>query len=184
MRRIRVVVSAACGLVLVPGAALGADAGAGDEVATLEAQLATEHAALATSDCAAACRALGSIRRAADKICALEPGARCDAARSKADDATRRVREACPDCSLALAPLDEDTRERAASPAPPAAGTAAEESAPRGGCRSCASAGSGGAAADWGWLAGALLVVATLGRSRQVSAGRRSTPRPGSRRRR
>lgn len=101
---------------------------ADDDVATLATDLDHQVAALSTSDCASACKALGSIRRAADKICALEPGgSRCDAARTKADDATKRVREACPDCAEAAmtpAPTEAKTAPAAAPPA----------EAERGGC--------------------------------------------------
>ena len=128
---------------------VAARARAADDVRTLEAQLNEEHAALRTTDCDAACRALASIRRAADKICALEQGPRCDAARAKLADATRRVHDACPDCALA------------AGPSPPAPEPAAEASAPpaekeRGGCRSCAETPS---APDGSW---ALVVLATM----------------------
>ncbi|MCW5815605.1 MAG: hypothetical protein KIT84_31550 [Labilithrix sp.] len=108
------------------------------EVTTLEAQLGRETSELATSDCAAACRALASIQRAADRICELEPGPRCAAAREKADAASKRVREACPDCALASAP-PKPLDDRAVTPSPseshPAAAPPPE--AERGGCRSC-----------------------------------------------
>ena len=84
--------------------ALGADAGPGDDVESLAKQLQQEYSALSTSDCAIACKAYASIRRASDKICGLEPGPRCNDARSKADDAQRRVQAACPDCHIASAP--------------------------------------------------------------------------------
>jgi len=138
---------------------------AGDAIADLEKSLAEEHAALSTSDCTAACRALASIRRAADKICALEPGARCSAAHAKAEDATRRVREACPECAIAsITPQPE--RAPAATPVMPAepprasskAGTSsgphAESS--RGGCASC----DAGGAAPGDWTAGGLAILA------------------------
>lgn len=84
-----------------------------DDLTTLEKQLSNEVTALTTTDCTSACRALASIRRAADKICALDPGERCASARAKADDASRRVRAACPDCAIANAP-------GGSPPAPPA----------------------------------------------------------------
>lgn len=129
--------------------AFGADAGPGDDVESLAKQLQQEWSALSTSDCAIACKAYASIRRAADKICGLEPGPRCNDARSKADDAQRRVQAACPDCHIAIAPGKEDER-RAVQPAPPppmdAKGSAtameSSESAPRkGGCASCTTSG-------------------------------------------
>jgi hypothetical protein len=127
--------------------AFGADAGAGDDVDSLSKQLQQEYATLSTHDCAIACKAYASIRRAADRICGLEPGPRCNDARSKADDAQRRVQAACPDCQIAAAPAPgkEDER-RAVQAAPPTesktGGSADSESAPRkGGCASCSTPG-------------------------------------------
>ncbi len=141
---------AAIGIALVLGAAdvHARDAGTPeDDVASLEKHLREEHAALQTQDCVLACRALASIRRAADRICALEPGPRCDDARAKADDARKRVSEACPDCALAAAPPTDDERRAAAKPAPAPAQerveTSGTESAPRrGGCASCTTTGA------------------------------------------
>lgn len=106
---------------------------AGDELATLQKNLADEQSALATSDCSTACRALDSIRRVADRICVLDPGDPCTSARARADAATRRVREACPECAILPG-----------SP-PPAmeAKTVSTDSGPpseskRGGCAGCA----------------------------------------------
>ena len=123
-----------------------ADAGAGEDVDTLLKQLQQETSALSTQDCAIACKAYASIRRAADKICGLEPGPRCADARAKADDAQRRVQAACPDCHLAAGKPKDDER-RAVEYAPPTASpgamgkggdTSEEKNAPsRGGCRSC-----------------------------------------------
>ena len=107
-----------------------------DEATTLEANLNQETTELSTSDCVSACKALNSIRRAADRICELAPGPRCDAARSKADVATKKVKEACPECAIAAAPKLED--ERAQAPEPPAPAATSEAAPPPGGCRSCA----------------------------------------------
>jgi hypothetical protein len=145
-----------------------------EDLTTLEKSLTEQHDALSTSDCATACRALASIRRAADKICALEPGDRCTAGRAKADDATRRVREACPECAIASAPPEAPRREDRAmtkgggSPkASEATGPGAEaapvaQSAPpseskRGGCAGCTTTRGGP-----GDLAGGVLAVAAL----------------------
>jgi len=134
-----------------------------EDVTTLEQTLAAEHAALSTTDCAAACRALASIRRAADKICALDPTARCTAARAKAEDATRRVRDACPDCAIASAPLPSPGREEPAAkkgadaPMPTVEASAPPSESRRGGCAGCEMTG-----AAPGDLAGAALVVAAL----------------------
>ena len=91
--------------------------GAEESVDTLQKQLQDEVAALSTQDCVIACKALASIRRAADRICALESGPRCVDARAKAEDAQQRVQAACPDCHLAAAkPKDEE--QRATEPGP------------------------------------------------------------------
>jgi hypothetical protein len=121
--------------------AFAADAGSSDDTETLLKQLQQEYSALSTQDCVTACKALASIRRAADKICGLEPGPRCADAKSKADDAQRRVQAACPDCQIAAAPpKDDERRATQYAPSTPveAKADAQAESAPRrGGCASC-----------------------------------------------
>lgn len=116
-----------------------------EDATTLERNLASETATLSTADCTTACRALASIRRAADKLCELEPGERCAAGRAKADEATRRVREACPECAIATAPAKPRPvqEERAMTKAGSADAVATAASAPpseskRGGCAGCA----------------------------------------------
>lgn len=128
-------------------------ASSSDEITTLETNLANEHAALSTTDCATACRALASIRRAADRICALDPDARCTAARAKADDATQRVRETCPECAVASSspqpspPVARPARKGGAaepgadSPVETVANAPPSESR-RGGCAGCTTSSS------------------------------------------
>jgi hypothetical protein len=56
---------------------------------------------LAGSDadsCQSACDALTAMKKAADRICALAPGPRCEAARTRVANAEKRVMEACPGC--------------------------------------------------------------------------------------
>ena len=48
--------------------------------------------------CETACDALSDMRKAADRICELAPGERCDAARARVADAEKRVTEACSEC--------------------------------------------------------------------------------------
>jgi hypothetical protein len=151
-----------------------------EDVATLEKSLAEQASQLATSDCMEACRALASIRRAADKICALEPGERCAAAHAKAEEATRRVRDACPDCAIASAPTPSPkgapaepaarAPDRAGEPPPPhpTSVAQAESQGPRGGCRGCATARVD--AGDRALGAAAFLVMAALLRRRRRSA--------------
>ncbi len=154
------------GVLSASGLAL-ADAGETEDVRTLEKQLDDEHAALSTSDCYVACRALTSIRRAVDKICALEPGPRCDSAREKAEDATKRVRAACPDCAIAATPT-MPAPDRAAAPAAEQV-RALEASEPRGGCRSCATTGSPSSGVDAGALVLAALAAARVAGSRRAT---------------
>jgi hypothetical protein len=150
-----------------------------EDVATLEKSLAAEAAQLSTSDCTEACRALASIRRAADKICALEPGERCAAAHAKAEEATRRVRDACPDCAIASAPTSPKgapaepaasvpDRKGAPPPAEPTSVVQAEGQATRGGCRGCATARGG--PGDLALGAAAFLAMAALLRRRRRAA--------------
>lgn len=157
----KVLLALAATLVVSPAVAQPSE---GEEsIEALEKRLSEEHAALSTSDCTVACQALGSIRRAADKICALDPGStRCTLAKAKADDATRRVRDACPDCAIAFTvPLEHPAPEAPAAKAEPAMA----ESAPRkGGCAGCASA--PGTSADLGWLVVVAWGLARLRRRR------------------
>jgi hypothetical protein len=69
-----------------------------------------------SSGCAVACPALASMERAADRICALDPGPRCAAARAKVRDAAQRVEQACGPCrdGKPSVPKDKDTPEKAA----------------------------------------------------------------------
>jgi len=143
---------------------LGAlDAGASGERMELERQLAQDYATLSTSDCATACRALASMQRAADRICALAPGKSCDDARAKVDDATRRVREQCPTCTLG-APQEHTVANAPAAPSP-------TSEAPRGGgCAGCNATGGRGEVAG-----GALTLMLGLVGLRRVR--RRSSVR-------
>ncbi len=49
--------------------------------------------------CVTACDALGSMKRAADRVCVLAPGERCEAATARVTTAEKRVFDACPGCS-------------------------------------------------------------------------------------
>jgi MYXO-CTERM domain-containing protein len=131
-------------MMLASASAFAADdAGPGDDPETLLTQLQQEYTSLSTQDCATACKALASIRRAADKICGLEPGPRCVDARSKADDAQRRVQAACPDCAIAAAPPKDDERRATqySTPATVDSKVQAESAPRRGGCASCSTPG-------------------------------------------
>jgi hypothetical protein len=143
---------------------------AGDDLAALQKNLADEQVALSTADCSTACRALGSIRRVADRICALDPGEPCTSARAKAEDATRRVREACPDCAVAsLAPSPPMPVAKEAMMTTSDSGPPAESK--RGGCAGCTTAASStNDLANAGGLVLALAALASRRRSRRRSA--------------
>jgi MYXO-CTERM domain-containing protein len=144
------------------------------QIAELEAQIAKDESALASADCSLACAALGSMRRAAERLCGLDPGPRCEAARAKVEDAKRRVRDACPQCAVsgdgqetpvqAGAAKEDAVPDMKAPPAPEPASAAPEPG--KGGCAGCAiqdrTSPSGVAA-----LAVAALAAIALGRRRR-----------------
>jgi hypothetical protein len=164
---------AACGIAMTfaSSGAFGAQ-DAGESVDTLQKELQDEYSALSTQDCVIACKALASIRRAADRICALEPGPRCVDARAKADDAQRRVQAACPDCQLAAVPPKDEER-RALEPGTAGMNQPAAKSAPgrQGGCASCNTPGES-PTGDLGVLLLAALAVARRLRARSRSVTR------------
>lgn len=144
-----------------------------EDVRALEKRLSDEVSALSTSDCNLACRALASIRRAAERICALEPGPECDAARAKAAEAARRVREACPGCASVDVELDEERATPAAAPASAPEGQTVNVSAPapkRGGCKSCTTAPLSADPEPAAWL---LVGLGLFWRRRHVQKNRR-----------
>jgi hypothetical protein len=112
-----------------------------DEIRALDGQIA---AALSTRSCVVACEALGSMARAADRLCALEPGPRCDEARARVSDAQRRVQEACPECAIG-GRTSPPVQASEAPPAPPPPAPVAEMVAvgKRGGCAGCVVGGDG-----------------------------------------
>jgi hypothetical protein len=69
------------------------------EQAGLELDRAAAELNASGSDCARACKALGSMNRASERICALEPdtgtGGRCRRARERVTEAADRVRRSC-----------------------------------------------------------------------------------------
>jgi hypothetical protein len=74
-------------------------AGPAVEQASLELDRAAAELSASGSDCARACKALGSMNRASERICALEPdtgtGGRCRRARERVGEAADRVRRSC-----------------------------------------------------------------------------------------
>jgi len=166
LRIVLIVVAASwSGSASAQGTVSSADGGATDEATSLEQQLARDYDALSTSDCAVACQALGSMHRAADRLCGLDPGPRCSGARAKVADAENRVRAACPDCAIAAGAPALDRRAEAAPPAAPP-----PEAPGTGGCAGCAIDGDRDGAS--GLLATALACAAFCRRRR-----RRTEPR-------
>jgi len=165
----------ALALVLLASSAHAADAG--DDVDALLRSLHGDATALTTTDCAQACQALGSMRRATDRICAIDPGARCEDARKTLDDAARRVRDACPECVVATRPESPGTavkptvERREPAPAPPPregseVATAQAEKG-RGGCASCSASSREEGAPVWSALAAAAWLLARSRRKRR-----------------
>jgi MYXO-CTERM domain-containing protein len=141
-----------------------ADAGAADEIAAIQKQLARDFEALSSGDCAVACQALASMQRSTDRLCALDPGPPCSEARAKLADAENRVRNACPDCAVAVDRKPPEaapgaTPTAANAPAPPA------EAPGGGGCAGCTVGGDGPGAA--GALAAAAAIAAWIRRRRR-----------------
>jgi hypothetical protein len=71
------------------------------EVATARGELDRAEGQLSAvqGDCASACRALASMERAAEHICALDSGNECGRARERVDSARERVRATCGTCA-------------------------------------------------------------------------------------
>jgi hypothetical protein len=69
------------------------------EQASLELDRAATELSAAGSDCARACKALRSMNRASERICALDPdesaAGRCRRARERVTEAAERVRRSC-----------------------------------------------------------------------------------------
>jgi MYXO-CTERM domain-containing protein len=126
-------------------------------------QIQTDYDSLSTSDCTTACKALGSMERAASRLCEIDPGPTCDDARAKVEEARKRVRAACPMCTT-TPPKQEFAPEPAVRPAEVASTPASAP--PSGGCRSCA---TGGGDTDGQGLALMALLAAS------VVVGRRRT---------
>jgi MYXO-CTERM domain-containing protein len=160
----RHVAALVCVAVLLAGAPAAAD-----EREDLMRQIGQEYDALSTSDCLAACKALASMQRAADRLCELDTGTTCAEARAKVDDARRRVRAACPMCAVEKKTTDAQPPPPPPAPAPEAqtASGPPQESA-RGGCASCNAGAAGGDA-----LGGILAAAWLLARRRRRNWGRK-----------
>lgn len=167
----RVVVFLALAIFPVSAYAQSADAGADD---ALSAEIDRDYAQAQSADCDTACRALDSMRRATDRLCAMDPGDRCARARQKLADATARVRSACPSCPEAAGHALSDAEKAEEAPAP-VAPAAAQEAVQKknGGCAGCTLGGrDSGPAGHAAWL----LALALAARRLRARARERRTP--------
>jgi MYXO-CTERM domain-containing protein len=98
------------------------------------------------------------MRRATERLCAMDPGDRCVRARQKLADATAHVTSACPSCPEATGRTFPESQKAEEAPAPASNAAVAEETVQKksGGCTlASAHDGSPGAA----WLLGLALLV-------------------------
>ena len=130
-------------LMLAPSAALAQTVDAGSDLAAAQAEVDQDYAQAMASDCALACKALGSMKRATQRLCALDPGARCAAAQQKLQAASAHVRASCPDCAEELSETAVGGKMPMAPP-PDTQVYAAEASVQkRGGCAGCTTTSGG-----------------------------------------
>jgi MYXO-CTERM domain-containing protein len=124
-------------LMLVPSVVQAQTADAGTDLAAAQAEVDQDYAQAMASDCALACKALGSMKRATLRLCALDPGDRCAAAQQKLQAATAHVRASCPECAEELneAPIGGKTTTPATADVQVLA--AQESVQKRGGCAGC-----------------------------------------------
>ena len=149
IRRMRFWIALA--FLLVAGAARAEDGGADEWTRFGASADALQNATPA--DCETACKALESLERAAEHICAVAPE-HCQEARARAAAAADRVRAACPQC----APRAEFTAQTQTGE------LLAVQSAPsHGGCAGCATAPASGARGAL-FALGLLLLLARIRR--------------------
>lgn len=119
-------------LLLANPASADAPAGPSDMEQAMSAFAEAEKALAASPPCETMCKALHSMARAAEHICELARDGtaldqkRCVDARAKVEEATARVRAACPDCVTSKPDAPVTAAETKSAPVPPAkAGTGA-----------------------------------------------------------
>ncbi|MCA9624722.1 MAG: hypothetical protein KC731_37120, partial [Myxococcales bacterium] len=106
------------------------------ERALQDAAEALERGLASAEACDEACAALRAMQRAADRICELEPGPRCESARARVAEARARLRDACPSCEPeGTTPRYEADVKEDEAPSPTSAPPAMERT---GGCAACA----------------------------------------------
>jgi len=152
-------------LAIFPAIAHAQLTDAGSNADALVTQIDQDWAQVQSNDCDTACRALDSMRRATERLCALDPGDRCARARQKLADATAHVRSACPSCPEATGRVLDESQKAEPAPAPASNATVAEETVQKksGGCGGCA-IGSARDAPGAAWLLGLALLMLRKGR--------------------
>ena len=126
-------------VMCLPSTALAQPAVAtSNDVTAAQAEVDSDYAQAMASDCAMACRALASMNRATQRLCALDPGDRCSNARKKLDDASARVRSACPVCAEEQRGQKSATTPTPAAPPPSENVVEMESVQKKGGCAGCA----------------------------------------------
>jgi MYXO-CTERM domain-containing protein len=131
-------------VALAPATALAQPAPPASEALVLQGDIERYAAEADGSDCATACRALDSMRRATDRICEIEPGDGCARAEATLRRTAARVRAACPECGAARdnkAPAGTVAVAPNAPAAPPPAAEYAAVERKQGGCSGCTTSG-------------------------------------------
>jgi len=154
----------------------------GSDVDSVVAEIDRDLAQAQSSDCDTACRALDSMRRATERLCAMDPGDRCARARQKLADATAHVRSACPSCPQAAQQTFPESEKAEEAPAPSGNAAVAEETVQKksGGCGGCTLGSADGGTHGAAWLLGLALLLLRRGRP----ASRREDSGTGARERR
>jgi len=150
-------------------------------VDSVAAEIDRDLAQAQSSDCDTACRALDSMSRATDRLCAMDPGDRCARARQKLADATARVRSACPSCPQAAQQTLPESEKAEQAPTPSGNAAVAEETVQKksGGCGGCTLGAPDGGARGAAWLLGLALLLLRRGRAanRREDSGARARER-------
>lgn len=157
------------------------DAGPADGIAALTHEIDALRAELgqqlSTHACDEACRALASMRRAAERLCALDSGSRCVEARGRCDGAAAQVRAVCPECAIAASATKAERTSTGATDSPAKEPTLAGESR-HGGCASCSTVGATPDLGDATVLGVGLALTAAVARRRRYRARPGSSPQP------
>jgi len=139
----------------------------GSDVDSVVAEIDRDLAQAQSADCDTACRALDSMRRATERLCAMDPGDRCARARQKLADATARVRSACPSCPQAAQQTLPESEKAEEAPTPSGNAAVAEETVQKksGGCGACTLGSPQGDTHGAAWLLGLAFLMLRRGRA-------------------